>query len=171
MIQDGWPDASEFPYIALIRIRYAHELDLEVLHIVQRAVARTLAPDVATPVAKTITAAAARVAKAGMERPVPIEEAASAATFATFRSVLDDEDLCPKPFPWPWPGPHHRFDPSPQPWRFVLGPQPDPWQEISMVDAVRVLISAHAALGAIVDRETAENVGATLNATLDQLAG
>jgi hypothetical protein len=48
MIQDGRPDANEFPYPALIRIRYAHQLDLAVLNIVQQAAIRTLATELAT---------------------------------------------------------------------------------------------------------------------------
>jgi hypothetical protein len=197
--QDGWPDASEFPYPALIRIRYAHELDLEVLRIVQHAVIRTLPDKLATELAKTITSAAARVARAGANNPVPIGKSASRANFTAFLSILSDDDLCPT---WPWPGPPPWWmlgsisaqwrvaDPSPVPWRVAnpdpvpwraanpqpnpwhaANPEPNPWHGISLVAGVHVLTSARQGLGALVDRAAAEHVDTALSTALDQLAG
>ncbi|HXM58477.1 MAG TPA: hypothetical protein VOB72_23960 [Candidatus Dormibacteraeota bacterium] len=153
MTSGDWPDRSEFPYRALIRIRYVHEVDLEILRVVQHAVARTLARDVAAGIVRVTTAAAARVARAGAARPIPVEQATD--RLASLRAVLSDEDLCPvwTTTPWPWPGP----------W-------PTPWQDLSSVDGVRVLVAAETAAMALADREAADQLRTAVAGALEAMA-
>jgi hypothetical protein len=153
MTSDGWPDRSEFPYRALIRIRYAHEVDLEILRIVQHAVVRTLAHEMATEIVRATTAAAARVARTGATKPTPIEQAAD--RLVSLRAVLHDEDLCPiwTTRPWPWPD-----------------PTPPPWQDLSSVDGIRVLIAAESAAAGLADREAADQLRTAVIGALEALA-
>ena len=152
MTTDDWPDRSELPYRALIRIRYVHEVDLEILRVVQHAVVRTLARDAAAAIVSVTTAAAARLARAGAARPIPIDEAPD--RLVTLRTVLSDEDLCPIRLTVPWPFPS--LDP----------PQPDP----TLVDGVRVLIAAESAAGALADREAADQLRTAVAGALEALA-
>lgn len=153
MTSDDWPDRSEFPYRALIRIRYVHEVDVEILRVVQHAVVGTLARDAAAEIVRVTTAAAARVARAGAAKPIPIEQAAD--RLLALRAILSAEDLCPiwTTVPWPWPGP----------W-------PTPWQDLSSVDGVRVLIAAQSAAAALADREAADQLRTAVAGALEALA-
>ncbi len=166
---DNWPDPGDFPYPAMIRIRYVHELDLELLRVLQHAVIESLDPELAASVAKTITSAAARVAKNAAERPTLISGSASAPHAVAM--LLDD---CATPWrrrPWPEPPPWWRYELGPQPWRDSRSdPDSRPWRETSLVVGVRVLTAAREALGAVADRAAAKQVEAAVDSALDQLA-
>jgi hypothetical protein len=114
---EDWPDASEFPYIALIRIRFEYQADSVIAGVLQRSIARLLPAEQAINFAKAINSGVSRVVLGAAGSRQPLERSLS-----ELARVLDDfDELCPRPrHPWP----HYslgvgsdRFDPQPQPWR------------------------------------------------------
>jgi hypothetical protein len=128
---EDWPDASEFPYIALIRIRYEYQVDSVVAGIVQRSVARLLPAEHAVTFAKAVTAGVTRVVRqaAGNRRPLvrSVSELA--------RALDDYDELCPRPR-WPWP--HFtglQIDQA------VLDPQPQPWRQAGAAESAAAVLA------------------------------
>jgi hypothetical protein len=115
---EDWPEASEFPYIALIRIRYEYQIDSVVAGVLQRSVARLLPAEHALSFAKAINTGVSRVVATSAGGPQPAER-----NLTDLARVLDDfDELCPRPRR---PRPHFTgidvavsaTDPQPQPWR------------------------------------------------------
>jgi hypothetical protein len=121
MHEIGWPDASDFPYRVLIRIRYSHEIDLLALERIQVAVCHVAPPELAREVAAGLTRAAARIASKAAGALEPIRSEQTAERFEKLREsmvsgVLNDwdDDRCGT-WPgrwkrWPWPRPPYRKD-------------------------------------------------------------
>ena len=171
MLTDGWPDAREFPYVALIRIRYAHQLDAAVVSAVQRRVAGVLPTRSVPGFVAEVRAAGARAARhdAGARTEVDRERLAAALT-----AFADFDEICPtwpRPWPWPWPGPWPH-GPQPDPWQD--GPRPEPWRERfaalldgGLAEAGIIVVGGAVAL---VEQAAGEALRAELSGVLDRTA-
>ncbi|MDQ1294823.1 MAG: hypothetical protein QG608_2708, partial [Actinomycetota bacterium] len=138
----GWPDKDDFPYRALIRIRYSHEIDLVALDRMRAAVCHVAPPEIAREVTAGLTRVAARIASKAVDSLEPIRSEQSAERFDKLRESLvsgflnayDDDDWCGtgphwwkhfrRPLPWPPPWESSWQGPGKEPWKIEAARSP-----------------------------------------------
>ncbi|MDQ1294824.1 MAG: hypothetical protein QG608_2709 [Actinomycetota bacterium] len=157
MLTDGWPDASDFPYRALIRIRYSHEIDLVALEIVQRSLLLGGRTEITGEVAASLTRLSARRALGAVGRPEPIREKRDLERLEALRRWAREMVLKPSPDPW---------RPDPQHWK----PDPTPWV-LHGVELVRTLSTGVAFLTEVLDPEFAQEAVRSLHQGMTALSG
>lgn len=153
---DGWPDASEYPYRALIRIRYAHELDVLLIRQLQRAV-RTVAPAKQTERFHAVTTRLAFDQLNADRVDVGLDTIGAA-----FRAFDPDGPICPD-------------TPYEARLRLILElirhgkipvPDPDPDPVYFTAELAQVVLAAREAVSSVASKAVAEQ----LNLALDELA-
>jgi hypothetical protein len=150
MLTDGWPDASDFPYRVLIRIRYSHEIDLLALEIVQRALLLGGRTEITGEVADSLTRLSARRALAAVGRPEPIGENRDLERLEVLRRWAREMMLRPNPDPW----------------------KPDPTPGVPQgIGLVRTLSTGIAFLKEVLDPEFAQEAAQSLDRGMTALAG
>jgi hypothetical protein len=133
---EDWPDASEFPYIALIRIRFEYQVDSVVAGVLQRSVARLLGTEQAVTFAKAINTGVSRAVRHSAGDRQPLVRSVSELA----RALDDFDELCPRPrHPWPHflpaNGTNLGIDPT------VFNPQPEPWRQAGAAEAAAAVLA------------------------------
>ncbi len=155
---DDWPDRGDLPYSAPTRIRYLHELDLELLRVARHAVIEALDSGMAGSLVTTITLAVARVAQAAKQHPTLIEDPTSVP-----RATAMLLSHCATPWRT---RPRSGSLPS---WSARPGPGPEERQDHVFDAKIRALTAVREVLGAVADRVAVRHVEAAVDVALDQL--
>ncbi|CAN5619298.1 hypothetical protein BH10ACT8_BH10ACT8_14320 [soil metagenome] len=153
MEASDFPTKSEFPYRALIRIRYQHELDLVLISQLQHAVAAVAQPALAAEFEAATSVVA--LSRLQVERE-PVEHNALGAAFVAFDI---DGPLCPDT-------PQDRIRALIQ-WLIDHGipipvPDPDPDPVYYRGDLAQVLVAGRDAVSAIASKEIAGDLHGAL---------
>lgn len=164
---EDWPDASEFPYIALIRIRFEYQVDSVVAGILQRSIARLLPTEQAVTFAKAINVGVARTVRSAVQEQRPI--AANVTELA--RSLDDYAELCPRPFPIPWP--HYTVPGEGVDLRLGASArigQPEPWRQVGAAEAAAAVLAGLSLIRAAGSETLQKELESVLQDTLQALA-
>jgi hypothetical protein len=157
-----WPGKTDFPYVALIRIRYVHELEVLLIRQLQHAIRATATPAVSAQFeAATTRIALGRLAGPDADR-TEISDAQRGAAFVAFDP---DGPICPD---------------TPQEMRAAIvawliahgvhvppipDPDPNPWYLGG--DLAMVVLAARDAVAKVASKQIAEQLNTALNGVVD----